>query len=140
MNKIITPAARVSQTEGFKPFGLQVLNDVEVFSNRGNYTEGAKAGQPKTDMFKGKDSEGTIRIIMADEAAAVNNAIIAKYQDAARVQAKDKTPKGVRKQLFMNVGHLALLHTEDSLIAEEGEEAVWAENAVARTDKGLVTE
>ena len=142
MKTIKVPKARVSTKESFTEFEMQCLNDVEVYSNRGKYTTGDKIGQPKGDMFKGTCKDGHIRIMMADELAGVNQAIINANIEVVKAQlpaAQRNNASKVREGL-MAFAHLAPLHTEDGFIAEEGEDAVYNEKIeIGRTSDGLTT-
>jgi hypothetical protein len=137
MKTIICPAPRVNDNSGFKPFNMQTLEDVQVKADRGISDD----GKPLKDYFTGKCDEGKVRIVMADEAAGVNAVLIAKYQPLVVAKMKgQKTESAIRKALVQEIGHLALLHTPEGLVAIEGEEAVWSNNQVARTAAGLKVE
>lgn len=137
MTSIIVPEPRVLSNDGFKPFKLQVLKEVEVVTDRGTNDE----GKPLKDFFRGKCEEDKIRILMADEASAVNKQIIDKYGPVVAAKNPKASETELREALAKEVGHLALLHKEGTnLIAVPGEAAVWTNNPVARTNAGLKVE
>lgn len=143
MKTIKVPKARVSTKESFTEFEMQCLNNVEVYTSRGKYTTGEKKGQPKGDMFKGTCKDGHIRIMMANELAAINELIINKNIEVVKAQLPDADRADVTKirQGLMAFAHYAPLLTEEGFIAQEGESAVYNEKIfIKRTEEdGLAT-
>jgi hypothetical protein len=126
MIKIIVPEPRKAQTETFEPFGFAKLENVSD----------AKSEKSGKVFFRGYTGE-TLRILMAEELAAVNKGIIEKYEPVVVAEGA----KDVRKALADKAGHLAPLVTEEGFIALPGEEGIWNDPEISRHEKlGLIVE
>lgn len=127
MIKIIVPEPRKAQSETFEPFDFAKLENVSdaVSENSGKV------------FFRGYTGE-TLRILMAEELAAVNKALIEKYESTVKEQAKGGD---IRKALADKIGHLAPLVTEEGFVALPGEEGIWNDPEISRDKKlGLIVE
>lgn len=127
MIKIIVPEPRKAQTETFDPFDFAKLENVSDAVSE-------KSGKV---FFRGYTGE-TLRILMAEELAAVNKSLIEKYEPIVKEKAKDGD---IRKALADKIGHLAPLVTEEGFVALPGEEGIWNDPEISRHEKlGLIVE